>query len=122
MLEEASSAIRRDWDILTALAIGREAMTRSVRWLRLSLPALLSMIPVCKPRLSTCCRLSLPQSAREAVAERHREAEHDLERAVISDAQFRTVDDAYIAANNRIAAANRAVDAFLAQNREYRVT
>ncbi len=59
---------------------------------------------------------------REPVAERQRQAEHDLDRAVISDEQFRTVDDAYIAANNRIAAAKRAVDAFLAQNRQYRVT
>ena len=59
---------------------------------------------------------------REPVAQRHRQAEHELDRAVISDAQFRRVDDAYIAANNRIAAAKRAVDAFLAQNRAYRVT
>ena len=58
---------------------------------------------------------------REPVAQRHRQAERDLDKGAISDQQFRAIDDQYIAASNTIAAAKRAVDAFLTQNRNYKV-
>ena len=57
---------------------------------------------------------------RAPVAERQRTAERDAESGRMTDTQFRSADDAYIAANNAIAAAQRAVDEFLRQNRNYR--
>ena len=59
------------------------------------------------------------EQARAPIAARHRQAERDLEEGAISDAQFRSVDKDYIAANNAIAAAQRAADAFLQQHRDY---
>ena len=60
------------------------------------------------------------EQEREPVGRRHRQAERDLEDGTISDDDFRTLDDQYIAANNKIAAAKRAVDAFLAENRDFK--
>jgi hypothetical protein len=60
------------------------------------------------------------EQGREPIGKRHRQAERDLEDGAISDSQFRAIDDQYIAANNSIAAAKRAVDAYLAQNRDYK--
>lgn len=58
---------------------------------------------------------------REPIAKRHRLIEQDADSGVGSDANFRAVDDAFIAANNKIATAKRVVDAFLQQNRNYQV-
>lgn len=60
------------------------------------------------------------EKAREPIAAQHRQAEHAMESGKLSGAEFRTVDDAYIAANNAIAAAQRAVDAFLQANKNYK--
>lgn len=60
------------------------------------------------------------EQARAPIAARHKQAERDVEAGRLSYAQFRTIDDAYIAANNAIAAAQRAVDAFLQLHRNYR--
>jgi hypothetical protein len=65
-------------------------------------------------------RIRDAERAREPVGGRHRQAERDLESGAISDAEYRSADDAYIAAGNAIAAAQRAVDAFLQANRNYR--
>jgi hypothetical protein len=60
------------------------------------------------------------EQAREPVGSRHRQAERGLETGAISDAEYRSADDAYIAAGNAIAAAQREVDKFLQANRNYR--
>lgn len=57
---------------------------------------------------------------REPLAERHRKAERQLDDQDISFGQFREVDDQYIAANNKIAAAKRTVNNFLNVNRNYK--
>ncbi len=56
---------------------------------------------------------------RDPIGARHRKAERDLDDGTISDGEFRLIDDGYLAANNKIAAAKRALDAFLAQNRDF---
>jgi hypothetical protein len=60
------------------------------------------------------------EQAREPAGNRQRQAARDAETGAISDAQYRSADDAFIAANNTIAAAQRAVDEFLRANRNYR--
>jgi hypothetical protein len=65
-------------------------------------------------------RIRDAERAREPISARHRQAEQAMETGAISGADFRSVDDAYIAANNAIAAAQRAVDAFLRTHRNYR--
>jgi hypothetical protein len=55
-------------------------------------------------------------------AERQRTAAREVEAGAISDKQFQSADAAFIAANNAIAAAQRAVDAFLRANKNYRVS
>ena len=65
-------------------------------------------------------RIRDAERAREPIGDRHRQAERDVESGAISEAQYRTVDKAYIAANNAIAAAQRAVDEFLRVHRNYR--
>jgi len=65
-------------------------------------------------------RIRDAERARAPLAERQRAAEHDAESGAISDAQFKSADAAYIAANNAIAAAQRAVDDFLRANKNYR--
>lgn len=62
------------------------------------------------------------EQARAPIADRHRRAERDAEDGTLSDTQFKTVDSAYIAANNAIAAAQRAVDEFLHANRNYKAS
>ena len=57
---------------------------------------------------------------REPLSQRHRQAERGLDDGDISDDQFRAIDDQYIAANKRIAAAKHAVDTFLTQNNDYK--
>ena len=59
------------------------------------------------------------EQARAPIAERHRKAERDVESGAMSDRQFRSVDDEYIATNNAIAAAQRAADDFLRRNANY---
>lgn len=61
------------------------------------------------------------EQERDPIGQRHKKAERDLDDGEISDSQFRTIDDQYIAANNKIAAAKRAIDAFLTQNNDYKV-
>lgn len=51
---------------------------------------------------------------REPIRQRYRQAERE-------DGVSRALDDQLIGANNKIAAAKRAVDAFLAENRDYNV-
>lgn len=62
------------------------------------------------------------EQARAPIAERHRRAERDAEDGALGDAQFKAIDSAYIAANNAIAAAQRAVDEFLHANHNYRAS
>lgn len=57
---------------------------------------------------------------RAPIAERQRAAERADESGQISEPQYKSADDAYIAAGNAIAAAQRAVDDFLHQNRNYK--
>ena len=59
------------------------------------------------------------EQARAPLAQRHAAAERDLDAGRISEAQFRALADQYIAANNQIAPAKRAVDSFLTEHREY---
>ena len=56
---------------------------------------------------------------RDPIGERHRKAERDLDDGTIADDEFRVIDDQYVAANNTIATAKRAVDEYLGQNRDY---
>lgn len=57
---------------------------------------------------------------REPLSQRHSQAERGLDDGDIDDEQFRSIDDQYIAANNKIAAAKHAVDNFLTQNNDYK--
>jgi hypothetical protein len=57
---------------------------------------------------------------RAPLAERQRIAAREAESGAISDKQFQSVDAAFISANNAIAAAQRAVDAFLQANKNYK--
>ena len=59
------------------------------------------------------------EQGRVPLAQRHAAAERDLDAGHLSAAQFRALDDQYIAANNQIAAAKRAVDRFLTAHRDY---
>ena len=65
-------------------------------------------------------RIRDAEQARGPIGDRHRQAERTVETGDMSDAEYRSVDDAYIAANNAIAAAQRAVDEFLRMHRNYR--
>jgi hypothetical protein len=60
------------------------------------------------------------ERARGPIGARHDQAERALETGTVSDAEYRSADDAYIAAGNAIAAAQRAVDDFLHTHRNYR--
>ena len=57
---------------------------------------------------------------RTPLAERQRTAAREAEAGKISNAQFKSADAAFIAANNKIAAAQRAVDDFLRANKNYK--
>src|SRR5262245_39874323 len=61
------------------------------------------------------------EQARAPIGERHQQAERGAETGAVSDTEYRSADEAYIAASNKIAAAQRAVDKFLQANRNYRV-
>jgi hypothetical protein len=60
------------------------------------------------------------EQARAPLADRQRAAARELESGAINDKQFQSADAAFIAANNAIAAAQRAVDAFLQANKNYK--
>ncbi len=64
-------------------------------------------------------RIAEAEQARAPIAERHRNAERSVEDGSLSDEQFDAVDHEYIAANNTIAAAQRAVEDFLSVHRNY---
>jgi hypothetical protein len=64
--------------------------------------------------------VAVAERDREPIGQRHRKAERDLDTGLISEDEFQAIDDQYIAANNKIAAAKRAVDAFLGQNPDYK--
>lgn len=59
------------------------------------------------------------EQARAPIAERHRTAERANEDGSMSNADFLVIDREYIAANNAIAAAKRAVETFLNTHRNY---
>jgi|HigsolmetaAR201D_1030396.scaffolds.fasta_scaffold05072_5 hypothetical protein len=61
------------------------------------------------------------EKAREPLSKRQNKAENDVERGTLSEKEYRSLEDAYIAASNRIAAAQREVEAFLRLHRNYRV-
>ena len=61
------------------------------------------------------------EQARAPIAERHRAAERANEEGRMPDAEFRAIDREYISANNAIAAAQRAVEAFLNTHRNYQM-
>ena len=60
------------------------------------------------------------ERAREPLSQRQNKAERGAEAGTLSDKEYRSAEDAYIAAGNAIAAAQRAVDKFLQENRNYR--
>lgn len=60
------------------------------------------------------------EQERAPIGQRHVQAEQELDEGTLSDDQFRVIDDQYIAANNNIAAAKHAVDAYLTQNNQYK--
>lgn len=61
------------------------------------------------------------EKAREPLGNRQNKAENDVDRGKLTEKEYRSLEDAYIAAGNRIAAAQRDVDAFLQLHRNYRV-
>ncbi len=61
------------------------------------------------------------ERARAPYKQRFEEAERDLDVGAIPRNEFETAEDRYIAANNKIAAALRAVDQFLGRYKNYRV-
>jgi hypothetical protein len=69
-------------------------------------------------RLVQCVRDA--ERARAPFADRQRTAAREAEAGAISDKQYQAADAAFIAANNAIAAAQRAVDDFLRANKNYR--
>jgi hypothetical protein len=64
--------------------------------------------------------ISEAERDRAPLADRQRTAAREVEAGAISDKQFQSADAAFIAANNKIAAAQRAVDAFLQANKNYK--
>ena len=65
-------------------------------------------------------RIRDAEQNRAPLADRQRTAARELESGAISEKQFQSVDAAFIAANNAIAAAQRAVDSFLQANKNYK--
>jgi hypothetical protein len=61
------------------------------------------------------------EQARAPIGQRQQHAERGAETGAVSDAEYRSAEDEYIAASNKIASAQRAVDKFLQDNRNYRV-
>ncbi len=66
-------------------------------------------------------QVAAAEQARAPLGQSQRGAEGDLARGAISSKQFDSIDAQYIAANNKIAAAKKAVDAFLRDNRNYHI-
>ena len=64
-------------------------------------------------------QVTAAESDRSPIGTRHKQAEQDYDGGSMSEQDFRAVDDEYIAANNKIADAKRAVDDFLTSNRDY---
>ena len=62
------------------------------------------------------------ERARAPIQQRHRQAEQEREAGDMSDSQFRAVDDQFISANNKIAAAKRKVEEFLGRHKHYHTT
>jgi hypothetical protein len=65
-------------------------------------------------------RIRDAERARAPSGDRQRQAERSVESGALSDAEYTSVEDKYIAANNAIAAAQRAVDEFLHMHRNYK--
>jgi hypothetical protein len=65
-------------------------------------------------------RIRDAEGDRAPLAERQRTAAREAEAGKITDKQFQSADAAFIAANNKIAAAQRAVDEFLRANKNYK--
>lgn len=65
-------------------------------------------------------RIRDAEAARAPLADQQRTAAREAEAGKISDKQFQSADAAFIAANNKIAAAQRAVDEFLRANKNYK--
>lgn len=59
--------------------------------------------------------------ARAPIQQQHHQAEEGRDGGNVSDSQFRSVDQQFISANNKIAAAKKKVDEFLGRNKNYRV-
>lgn len=59
------------------------------------------------------------ENARAPIQRQHRQAEEGRDAGDVSDSQFRSVDQQFISANNRIAAAKKKVDEFLGRNKNY---
>jgi len=62
------------------------------------------------------------EHTRAPIQQRHRQAEQEREAGDMSDSQFRAVDDQFISANNKIAAAKRKVEEFLGRHKHYHTT
>jgi|GEM_PF-2339385 len=62
------------------------------------------------------------ERTRAPIQQRHRQAEQEREAGDMSDSQFRAVDDQFISANNKIAAAKRKVEEFLGRHKHYHTT
>lgn len=65
-------------------------------------------------------RVHEAEQKRSPLEERQRAASRSFESGQLSNADYRSADDAFIAANNAIAGARRAVDDFLKNNRNYK--
>jgi hypothetical protein len=65
-------------------------------------------------------RIRDAERERAPLAERQRTAAREAEAGKIPDKQYLSADAAFIAANNKIAAAQRAVDEFLRANKNYK--
>ncbi len=61
------------------------------------------------------------ERARAPSKQRFEEAERDLDVGAVSRKEFESAENRYIAANNKLAAALRAVDQFLGRYKNYRV-
>src|SRR5262245_52980409 len=66
-------------------------------------------------------RLRDAEAARRPIGQQHRQAERANEAGAISEKSYRDSEDAYIGANNAIAEAKRAVEAFLNRNGNYKI-
>ena len=65
--------------------------------------------------------VAIAERARAPIQQRHREAEAEHDTGAISQSEFRAVDNQYISANNKIAAAKKKIDDFLGRNKNFHV-